>query len=223
MNKNKLFTIIAAISLLIVFVSLLFMMVLAPSVKEKTNPLYKKENQTPENAPVKVLTNFVLKTTLNTELNSRTLRGKFLFIYFGSTHCPNICLPHLLEMQNIIRMLQSKKNSIKFLFITTDPEKDTAVYLHNYFKTLDSNIIPLTGTKDQISKVLKNFRVYKTLFGDKTQTHSDVIETEQQTCSIVTPAPFHFIGKDGDLIKYYNHHISSDNITRDISHYIKVS
>ena len=186
-------------------------MLLIPSFKERSSPLYNQENQSPENAPVKISTNFSLRTASNRELNSKTLRGKFLLIYFGNTHYQNICLPHLTKMQNILQIIRKKQNSIKFLFITTNPEKDTVEYLHNYFMEMDPNIIPLTGTKDQINRVLKKFNIY--------QTCIDLDKAKQQNCSI----PFYLIGKDGDLIKNYDNNIPSKDIAKDIAHYIKVS
>jgi len=218
MNRNKLFTIVTVVGLFAIFISLIAMMVLTPSTKEKSSSLYKKETQALGESPLKISTDFVLKTTSNEKFDSKTLRGKFLFIYFGSTHCPNVCLPHLVKMKHVLNVLrkQQSDNLIKFIFITADPTQDTPAHLSSYFKNIDSRIIPLSGKKDEVNTVLKNFKVYKTLFGDKTEaTHSG--------CALVTPSPFYFIGKDGDLIKRYNPHRSSVDIAKNISHYIKMS
>jgi protein SCO1/2 len=226
MNKNKLFTIITVASLLTVSISLISMMSLTPSIKDKNSHSYKKDKRSLEGIHSKISTDFILKTTSGEEFRSNSLRGKFILIYFGSTYCPSISVPHLIEMQNILDKLNAKHgndDSVKFLFITADPTNDTQKHLHDYFKKLDSKIIPLTGEKEKINKLLKNFKAHDILFKDKIKTQSVEEESQQPACIISAPSPFYLIGKDGEFIKNYNPKSTSLSIAENILHYMAVS
>ncbi|NRA74102.1 MAG: SCO family protein [Rickettsiales bacterium] len=221
MNKYKLFKIISVISSLIILISLISIMVLTPSVKKNNI----KQNQIDENNPFAISTNFTLKTISNNHLSSDTLRGKFIFIYFGSTYCPHICLPNLVKMKTILTLLKNQHNNnlIEFIFITTDPKNDTSEHLKNYFNKLEPKIIPLTGTKEQIDLVLKNFKVYRTLFNNNTLDKSQKNKIGTTDCNISASSPFYLIDQNGKLIKRYNSYSASLNVAKDISHYIKIS
>jgi protein SCO1/2 len=223
MSKNKLFIAIAGISLFTIFASLISMMILTPSAKEKNTSLYNRERQEIENLQAKISSDFTLKTASNQEFNSKTLRGKFVLIYFGSTYCPSISLPDLLKLKTIIDSLGKShtKGLIDFIFITADPMQDTKERLNSYFKELDPRIIPLTGDKDQIELVLKNYKVRNFLFAEKPEPQTE--ETAPSQCILTAPAPFYLIGKDGELIKTYKTYSTGLSMSKDILHYIKVS
>jgi protein SCO1/2 len=86
------------------------------------------------------------------------MKGQPFLVYFGYTNCPDICPATLAEMSDVLARLPAKP--IRALFITIDPERDTAQSLKDYLASFDSRNIGLSGDREAIDKVEKAYRVY---------------------------------------------------------------
>jgi protein SCO1 len=86
------------------------------------------------------------------------MKGGPFLVYFGYTNCPDVCPTTLAQMSDVMAKLPGKK--IQALFITIDPERDTAASLKDYLSSFDSRIIGLSGDRAAIDKVEKAYRVY---------------------------------------------------------------
>ncbi|CDK27301.1 unnamed protein product [Kuraishia capsulata CBS 1993] len=89
------------------------------------------------------------------------LKGKFSVLYFGFSHCPDICPDELDKLGLILENM--KKNhgvTLQPIFITCDPARDSPEVLKEYLSEFHPDIIGLTGDYDEIKKCCKNFRVY---------------------------------------------------------------
>jgi protein SCO1/2 len=86
------------------------------------------------------------------------MKGQPFLVYFGYTNCPDVCPTTLAEMSDVMARLPGKP--IRGLFITIDPERDTAQSLKDYLGSFDPRIIGLSGDRDAIDKVEKAYRVY---------------------------------------------------------------
>ncbi|CEJ04396.1 hypothetical protein RMCBS344292_18359 [Rhizopus microsporus] len=93
---------------------------------------------------------------------SDDLKGKFSLIYFGFTHCPDICPDELDKMAQVVDMAKKEygQDVLIPVFITCDPRRDTAEIVREYVKDFHPNLIGLTGTDEEVRKVAKLFRVY---------------------------------------------------------------
>ncbi|MCJ1228571.1 Cu-binding protein [Toensbergia leucococca] len=96
------------------------------------------------------------------EFGEGDMRGKFSLVYFGFTHCPDICPEELDKMSAMLTHVSSSSSSQPLLplFITCDPARDTPPVLKTYLREFDARIVGLTGTWDQIKAVCKAYRVY---------------------------------------------------------------
>ncbi|KAJ5548860.1 hypothetical protein N7513_006094 [Penicillium frequentans] len=106
---------------------------------------------------------FVLKDLDGKEFTAEDLKGKYSFVYFGFTHCPDICPDELDKMAEIIeKVKESTKDEKLFLpvFITCDPARDTPEVLRAYLQEFHPGIVGLTGTYEQVKNVCKQYRVY---------------------------------------------------------------
>jgi protein SCO1 len=86
------------------------------------------------------------------------MKGQPFLVYFGYTNCPDICPTTLAQMSDVLGKLPGKP--IRGLFITIDPERDTAQSLKDYLASFDPRIIGLSGDVEAIGKVEKAYRVY---------------------------------------------------------------
>jgi len=89
-----------------------------------------------------------------------TYRGKWLLVYFGYTHCPDICPTTLAEVAATLDRLGPLAAAVQPLFITIDPERDSTEAMAAYVKAFDSRIVGLTGTAAEIAAAAKAYRVY---------------------------------------------------------------
>ncbi len=88
--------------------------------------------------------------------------GKFMLIYFGYTFCPDTCPVGLSNIIRAMDLLADKGASITPVFITIDPERDTAEVLAGYVDAFHPRLVGLTGTGQQIAAVAEAYRVFFT-------------------------------------------------------------
>ncbi|PXX79416.1 SCO family protein [Rivihabitans pingtungensis] len=103
-------------------------------------------------------------------------RGKPVAVYFGYTHCPDVCPTTLAELAQSMRELGPQADQVQVLFITIDPARDTQALLKSYAPAFDPRFIGLTGSPAQIASVAGQFRaLYRRqdgANGDYTMDHS---------------------------------------------------
>jgi len=91
----------------------------------------------------------------------QNLKGKYSLVYFGFTHCPDICPEELDKMAGMIDNVKEKHGDVmRPVFITCDPARDTPEVTKEYLKEFHEDLIGLTGEYDQVKATCKAFRVY---------------------------------------------------------------
>lgn len=94
------------------------------------------------------------------EVTERDFAGKAHLVFFGFTHCPDICPTTLQQVGDVLQALGPKGKELKVAFVTVDPERDTPEVLKSYLSSFDPRIVGLTGTPDQVSATVKAYRAY---------------------------------------------------------------
>ena len=84
--------------------------------------------------------------------------GKVVVVFFGFTQCPDICPTTLLRYKNVMRQLGGDSDRLQVLFITIDPERDTALVLKEYVANFDASFIALRGSPEETAVVARAFR-----------------------------------------------------------------
>ena len=100
-----------------------------------------------------------------TDQNGRTVteqdfKGAPFLVFFGFTHCPDVCPTTLFEVSEILRTLGPDAARVRVAFITVDPERDTPTALKDYLSSFDPHMEALTGDPAAIAAVAKAYRVY---------------------------------------------------------------
>jgi protein SCO1 len=107
------------------------------------------------------------------------LKGKWSLVYFGYTHCPDACPTALNDIAIALDQLGPKREAVRSVFITVDPERDTPEVLKEYVTSFDAQILALSGSPEEIARAAKAYRVYYAKHpepgGDYSMDHSSVI------------------------------------------------
>jgi protein SCO1/2 len=119
---------------------------------------------------------FELTDQTGKRFSSAALAGLPYALFFGFTHCPDICPTTLVEMSNHLAALGPDADRLKVVFITVDPERDTPEHLRAYLASFDARIVGLTGSEAEITVAAKGWNAHHQKFfesdGTTTIVHS---------------------------------------------------
>lgn len=87
-------------------------------------------------------------------------KGKVVVVFFGYTQCPDVCPTTLAELAQVKKSLGADGERVQGVFVTIDPERDTAELLKAYVANFDPGFVALRGTPDQTTAVAKEFKVF---------------------------------------------------------------
>lgn len=87
-------------------------------------------------------------------------KGKVLAIFFGYTHCPDVCPTTMADLAQAMKLLGKASDEVQVLFITVDPERDTQEVLAKFVPSFDSRFIGLYGNAAQTEATTKNFKIF---------------------------------------------------------------
>lgn len=93
---------------------------------------------------------------------ARTLedfRGKVVTVFFGFTHCPDVCPTTLAEMSTVMRELGPDEQKVQVLFVTVDPERDTPQVLQKYVPSFHPGFLGLYGDADALARTAREFKI----------------------------------------------------------------
>ena len=138
---------------------------------------------------------FTLTTQEGKPLSDTDLRGMPFLVFFGFTHCPDVCPTKLFEISEVLRAAGdgAKARQLKALFITVDPERDTPESMKSYLGSFDPRIVGLSGDRAAIDAVIKAYRAYAKKVplkdGDYTMDHTALV---------------YLMAKDGSFVGAFN-------------------
>ncbi len=128
--------------------------------------------------------------------NGRTVtdqdfRGKPFLVFFGFTHCPDVCPTTLFDVSEVMKSLGPDADRVGVAFITVDPARDTAASLKEYLSSFDPHVKGLTGDAAALAAVAKEYRVYYRKVpldgGDYTMDHTAIVYLMDKNGHFVSP------------------------------------
>jgi protein SCO1 len=151
---------------------------------------------------------FALQDGGGKTISDQTLKGRPFLVYFGYTHCPDVCPTELARISDILSKMGDK--SIPVLFITVDPDRDTPKVMQDYVSSFNPAIIGLSGSQQAVEATEKTFRVYARKGqpqpdGDYSMDHSSIV---------------YLMDKNGAFVEAFNVERSPDEAAKDLEKYL---
>jgi protein SCO1/2 len=124
-------------------------------------------------------------------VTEKDLRGKPTLVFFGFTHCPDVCPTSLFEMSEVMRALGKDADRVNAYFVSVDPERDTPEAMKAYLQSFDPHVKGLTGDPDAVRQMTTAYRVYSKKVplkdGDYTMDHTALIYLMDKNVRFVSP------------------------------------
>jgi protein SCO1/2 len=133
-------------------------------------------------------------------------KGKVVMLFFGFTQCPDVCPTTLARMADVMKQLGPDADKVQVLFVTLDPERDTAEVLGKYVTAFDPRFVGLWGDKDATAKAAREFRIFYQKVPGKTES----------TYSIDHTAASFVLDREGRLRLYVRHQQPVEDIVADV-------
>jgi len=134
---------------------------------------------------------FQLTDQHGNSVTDKNLKGKPTLIFFGYTHCPDVCPTSLFEISEVLRALGKDSDKVNAVFISVDPERDTQAAMKDYLSSFDPHLEGLSGDPAETAKVITSYRVYAkkvpTKDGDYTMDHTALIYLMDRDGRFVSP------------------------------------
>jgi len=142
-------------------------------------------------APASIGGPFQLTDQAGQSVTEASLKGKPTLIFFGFTHCPDVCPTSLFEISEVLRAMGKDADRVNAYFVSVDPERDTAAAMKDYLSSFDPHLKGLTGDEAAVAKVISGFRVYAKKVplkdGDYTMDHTALIYLMDRDGKFVSP------------------------------------
>ena len=133
-------------------------------------------------------------------------KGKVVLMFFGFTHCPDVCPTTMLDLKNTMKLLGDKADEVQVLFVTVDPERDTQEVLAKFVPSFDSRFIGLRGDAEQTAETVKNFKIY----------YAKVPGKSENDYSIDHSAGMYAFDKQGKVRLYLGYGQKPEDIASDV-------
>jgi len=152
---------------------------------------------------------FQLTDQTGQTVTEKNLLGKPTLIFFGYTHCPDVCPTSLFEMSEVLRAMGKDADRVNAYFISVDPERDTEAAMKDYLSSFDPHLKGLTGDPQAVAKIVGEYRVYAKKVplkdGDYTMDHTALV---------------YLMDRDGKFVAPFNLKQSPQQAAADLKHYL---
>jgi protein SCO1/2 len=152
---------------------------------------------------------FQLTDQAGQTVTDKNLLGKPTLIFFGFTHCPDVCPTELFEISEVLRAMGKDADRVNAYFVSVDPERDTATAMKDYLSSFDPHLKGLTGDPTAVAKIIGEYRVYAKKVplkdGDYTMDHTALV---------------YLMDRDGKFVAPFNLKQSPQEAAADLQHYL---
>jgi protein SCO1/2 len=154
---------------------------------------------------------FTLVDQTGRTVTDQDFRGRYMLVFFGFTHCPDVCPTELQVMSASLDELGPKAEQVVPIFITLDPERDTPAAMGAYVKNFGSRFVGLTGSPEAIVGAADAYRVAYA------KVQEDISKPDY---SIDHPGLVYLMGKDGEYITQFTYGTPAAKMTETLRRYL---
>lgn len=152
---------------------------------------------------------FQLTDQTGQTVTEKSMLGRPTLVFFGFTHCPDVCPTTLFEMSEVLRAMGKDADGVNAYYISVDPERDTQSAMKDYLSSFDPRLKGLTGNPEQVAKVLSEYRVYSRKVplkdGDYTMDHTALV---------------YLMDRDGKFVSPFNLNRKPEEAANDLKRYL---
>ena len=145
---------------------------------------------------------FTLTDQTGKQRSDTDFRGKLMIVYFGYTYCPDVCPTDLMAITQALDALGPAAEDVQPVFITIDPERDTAL-LAGYVSAFHRSLVGLTGSPDEIRKVANSYKAF----------YVKVQDERSRDYSIDHAGVIYLIGRNGEYLGFMPPQTNPDRLT----------
>ena len=160
-------------------------------------------------APAAIGGPFQLTDQTGQTVTEQSMQGRPTLVFFGFTHCPDVCPTTLFEMSEVLKAMGKDGDRVNAYYISVDPERDTQAAMKEYLSSFDPRLRGLTGSSEAIAKVLSEYRVYAKKVplkdGDYTMDHTALI---------------YLMDRDGKFVAPFNINRKPEDAATDLKRYL---
>jgi protein SCO1/2 len=160
-------------------------------------------------APAAIGGPFALTDQAGQPVTEKNLQGRPTLIFFGFTHCPDVCPTELFEISEVLRAMGTDADRVNAYFVSVDPERDTKAAMKDYLSSFDPHLKGLTGDPAAVAKIISDYRVYAKKVplkdGDYTMDHTALI---------------YLMDRDGKFVSPFNLKRTPAEAAADLKHYL---
>ncbi|MBC7869345.1 MAG: SCO family protein [Chitinophagaceae bacterium] len=171
-------------------------------------PITSSVNTIPIDPPLDLL-DFTFTASNGESLSLSDLRGKYVLLYFGFTHCPDFCPTTLTIYKRVKSQLGQEAENVAFVFISVDGERDTPDILDEYIGRYDSDFVALQGDETELARIAGDYNLAY-----------DFVPLENGDYTVDHTVYKFLIDPEGRLVRIYEFNESADVIAEDIGNLI---
>jgi len=154
------------------------------------------------------------------------LRDRYLLVYFGYTFCPDICPTDLMTISEALDSLGAAGEIVVPVFVTVDPERDTAKVMADYVENFHPRLLGLTGTSEKIAEVarafgVRYFKVFQPPFLEEAEGGDEEEENDNNLdYSVSHSALTYLIGQHGRILVTFPHGMNSGEMKKELRFFV---
>lgn len=174
--------------------------------------LFMQKNSSAQTSEARIGGDFTLSSSSG-PVSLSDYDDKLKLLFFGYAHCPDVCPLTMANIKVALKQLESaEREQVQTLFISVDPERDTPAHLDQYVQFFDPSFVGLTGSKDDIDKVVRQYGAFYRI-----EKESD----DDQNYTVSHSARLYLIGKDNQIKQYLYHDSSSEEIAEALQKHLE--
>jgi protein SCO1/2 len=160
---------------------------------------------------------FTLTDQHGQRVSDAAFRGRLMLVYFGYTYCPDVCPTELQNMSQALDLLGPAAAGVQPLFITIDPQRDTAGQLAEYMTSFHPGFLALTGTPEEIDAAAKAYRVY---YARAREPGGSAAAAKSDSYLMDHSGYVYLMGRDGQYLSHFAPNTDPQKMAEKIRQYL---